>query len=314
MALGSEFRGTLTGLGMVVAAVLVAISVSFGIPGQELLQSLRFHIVLAALPLVALLALSGARLRSLVLLGLLALSAAEGGAVVYGQLQRRSPPTEIGASLSLLSFNVLFDNAQNQRVIDYLLGDPPDIAVILEARGIRDKLDALRATYPTAIGCDPTEQCEAVILSRLPVLQSRVYAFPPFRQQRLVTALVELNGVKVTIVAIHLTKPYFDAASIGELEMLRSILSYQSGPLVLAGDFNAAPWSRAVASAVADTQLAPAPAFPATWPIELGAFGVPIDNMFSRGGAFIRTIESLPDAMASNHRALRATIDIAAAP
>ena len=39
-----EFRGALTALALVLCGVLVLVSVNLGIPGQSLLQSLRFHI------------------------------------------------------------------------------------------------------------------------------------------------------------------------------------------------------------------------------------------------------------------------------
>lgn len=102
MAVGSEFRGILTGLGLVVATVLLAISVDIGIPGQELLQSLRFHFVAVCLLLPLGLALFGARLRAMIMLALLLLSAGQ-GVIIAQQLQRRTPPAHLAGTLSFMS-------------------------------------------------------------------------------------------------------------------------------------------------------------------------------------------------------------------
>ena len=69
-------------------------------------------------------------------------------------------------------------------------------------------------------------------------------------------------------------------------------------------------WSDLVARFAADTQLVPPPYYPATWPIRFGALGVPIDNMFTRGGARIEAIEAMDDPLGSNHRGLLATVGL----
>jgi len=57
--------------------------------------------------------------------------------------------------------------------------------------------------------------------------------------------------------------------------------------------------------------LAPGPAYPATWPVRSGPLGVPIDNLFARGPLVITDIAALPDAMGSNHRGIKAIISVA---
>lgn len=53
------------------------------------------------------------------------------------------------------------------------------------------------------------------------------------------------------------------------------------------------------------------PSYPATWPVRLGPFGVPIDNMWTRGPLFIASIQALDDAMGSNHRGILAELSLA---
>lgn len=311
MALISEYRGILTGLGLVAIAVLVAISVDFGIPGQELLQSLRFHIVAVCLVLPILLSFGRARWRSMVLLALLLASAGQGLLIINDQLQRRTMLVDPAASVSLLSFNMLGDNPESRRVAQYLVDTLPDVAVLLEADGIQSNLAQVLGAYPTKVGCDSPASCDAAILTRLPVKQSRIFEFGATRRQRLILVTVDVGGAQLTVIATHLSKPYFDRFSAVELKQLTELLTYIEGPVVVAGDFNGAPWSNSINTFVSDSNLAPGPAMPATWPVDLGPLGVPIDNMFSRDGAAIRTITALSDALGSNHRGLLATIDVA---
>src|SRR5690606_30148579 len=117
-------------------------------------------------------------------------------------------------------------------------------------------------------------------------------------------------GQPVTVVGIHLSKPYFDNASLIEIQQLRRALAEIEGPVILAGDFNAAPWSEPLDFLARDQGLAPPPSHPATWPVRAGMFGVPIDNMFTRGSAQIMEIEAGADSFGSNHRYLLARVGL----
>lgn len=314
MNLASELRGILTGLALGVVAMLALVSVNVGIPGQELLESLRFHLVVASLPLPLALSLSGARLRAICMLTLLAFSAGQGALVVREQWQRRAPleARPVAASLSLVSFNVLATNTEGRRIVDYLAEARPDFAVVMEAPALLPYLDDMQATFPAHVGCQ--NHCDTVLFSRFPLMDSRVVRFGPFQRERLVIASVLMEGQKVTIVGVHLSKPYFDDFARMELDALASVMRGITGPVVLTGDFNAAAWSSALAGFARGADLAPPPTYVATWPVDLGDFGLPIDNMFSRDGALIRAIAPLADPMGSNHRGLAAQINILRPP
>ena len=82
------------------------------------------------------------------------------------------------------------------------------------------------------------------------------------------------------------------------------------GDLIVSGDFNAAPWSDTLEHLAREAELIPGPGHPATWPVRAGPLGVPIDNMFTRGAALIRSIAPTPEAFGSNHLGLMATVDL----
>lgn len=305
-------RGLLTALAMLGVVVLLAISLDMGVPGQELLGTLRFHIAAALLVLSLLLGLVGARRRAALMLVLIVLSAGQGAMVVLGQQQARQTLTDraVKASFEALSFNVLGTNPTGAAAAQYIVSSGADVVVLMEGRGIERQLDAVAAQYPYRLGCEPDVDCDLAILSRMPLIDPQKHMLRELSRWRLFQAAIDVDGQRVTIVALHLSKPYFDAVTMGELIDATRVIATIKGPVLLMGDFNAAAWSDRVATFVRWLSLVPPPGHPATWPVELAQFGVPIDNMFTRGGALIRQIEATPSAFGSNHLGLKANVDL----
>lgn len=310
----AEFRGAFIGLSAVLVVVLLITSVSPGIPGDLLLQSLRFHLVAVGFGLVAGLYLFGAKLRGTIMLAIVLGALAHGALLLIELHQRRDEPVgdRIG-ELTVLSYNVLSGNNRRKKAAQYVIDTAADVAVIMETPGIEPFLDEIAQTMPYRVGCADTTTCDISILSRMPIEGGTIRRVPPFDRERLAIAPITVDGQRVTIVAIHLSKPYFDEASWVELWQLQRALANIEGPVILAGDFNAAPWSDPLARLARASDLIPPPSHPATWPVRLGALGVPIDNMYSRGMARIEAIAS-GDNFGSNHRPLLATVGIYAEP
>jgi endonuclease/exonuclease/phosphatase (EEP) superfamily protein YafD len=244
----AEFRGMLTGLTVVAVLTLIAISVDVGIPGQDLLQSIRFHLAAAMLVLPILLALNGAWLRGLLVLGAILLSVGEGGLSLLRQQDLREPLLERAtlAEFSLLNYNVLSGNLMGAEAAELVVTTAPDIAVIMEAPGIERYFDRLATVLPYRVGCDEPQTCDLALFSRTPLIDAGVQPLGPLRRLRLITARTIIGGQMVTLVAVHLSKPYFDENADAELFHIWRVLRDMEGPLVVTGDFNAAPWSRAL--------------------------------------------------------------------
>jgi len=310
----AEFRGGLLALGGLTAVVYLLISFSPGLPGEMLLQSLRFHIALGGIGLSALLALAGARWRGLLLLLVTLASLAEGAQLVAEQQRRRAVAEAPLRELSVLSYNVLTSNARAEEAARHIAALAPDVAVIMETPGIEPYLEDIAAALPHRVGCAETANCDLAILSRHPIVSGEVLPMWPFRFQRLVRAVLDVEGTPVTVVGVHLSKPYFDGASWSEALQVGRLLARQEGPVIVAGDFNAAAWSETLVWLGRHAELAPPPWYPASWPVRLGPLGVPIDNMFTRGNARILAIEAGAESYGSNHRYLLGTVGIYAAP
>lgn len=302
----------LSGLALVAVALLLAVSVPLGIPGQELISSLRFHLGIALLALPLLLALSGARLRALVMLGLVLASLAQGAGMVFTQQGMRAALAERPqkAEFRALSFNVLTANPRSADAARYIMDSNADVVVVMEADALSSSWPDILQVYPYRIGCEPGITCDLAILSRTPFVSTQRHELHALGRWRLSLATVLFGAEAVTVVGLHLTKPYFDGVAEMELAQASGVIGAIEGPVLLMGDFNAAAWSNQVAGFVAALDLVPPPAYPATWPVELGPFGVPIDNMFTRGPALIRTIEPTPEAFGSNHLGLLASVDL----
>lgn len=311
----AEYRGAVLALGGVLAVILAITSTTPGLPGELLLQSLRFHLVALGLVLALLMVAFGARWRAVPFLIVLGVAFAHGASYVWEFSARRDLPVgALQAEMTLLSYNVLSGNRTASAAADHIVAVAPDVALVMETPGVVEYLPEIEAALPYRLGCDKVATCDISLFSRYPIENGRVLEIPPFRRSRLVVAPMTVEGAGVTVVGIHLSKPYFDEASVQELGYLRYVLSQVPGPVVLAGDFNSALWTAPVARLGRAQNLIPAPSYPATWPVELGPLGVPIDNIFTRGNARILEISAGADSFGSNHRYLLARIGLYAPP
>ncbi len=308
-----EFRGALTALGVVVCLVLLGVSYDFGIPGQALLQSLRFHLAAGVLGLSFLLFVSHAWWRGLLFFAAAATSIAQGGVIIYKQQQVRIEAASRGTTplFRLLSFNLLNTNPNGAQLADYIVASGADVVMLLEAGAVHKQKDKLLAAYPYLAGCDPQAYCETLILSKTPLTDIKVASLSPVWANRLVTATATFAGTRVNLVLAHMVKPYFDEFAEMEAYGVANAIRNLDGPLLLAGDFNAAAWSENINRLVGWVDLAPGPFYPATWPVRLGMFGVPIDNVFTRSPLLVTKVQAMEDSLGSNHRGLVSELALA---
>lgn len=306
----AEFRGGLLALAGVLVLILLVIAVTPGLPGELLLQSLRFHFLAAGAGLAVLIMLVGARWRGFLLLLIVAAGTAQGAAYIVEFQSRRVDHAEAPlAQFRFLSFNVLNDNPRAAELVDAVLADPPDVMLVMEAPGIADQMARLETVLPYRVGCESPGRCDIALFSRIPLENPQVLATPLLNRPRLVTARITVDGEAVTLVGMHFSKPYHDNVMPAEFHWIERVLGSIAGPYVLSGDFNATSWSDPVAHLVRQADLVPGPWQPATWPVRLGPLGIPIDNMFTRGSAQIMTLRA-GENYGSNHRPLWAEIGL----
>lgn len=228
------------------------------------------------------------------------------------QHAQRSLPlaTDMQPSLRILFFNVLGDNFANaERISQVARESGADVLAFAESEALEAVLPELRAEYPHSVGCE--KRCHVLVLSKLPLAATDAEKGPLAWGERLASVSVTPEGGEpFTLVVAHKLKPWFAGLVETQDAQLQTRLNAIAGPLVVMGDFNAAPWSAPSRELIDATGLR-APRLPVpTWPVEAGRFGVPIDNVFVRGGARLTNLQPFGDGLGSNHRGLLAEVAI----
>jgi endonuclease/exonuclease/phosphatase (EEP) superfamily protein YafD len=216
--------------------------------------------------------------------------------------------------LSMISFNVLGFNPRGADLAAFLASQAPDVAVILEAPALHDDLDTMNAAFPFNAGCGLGARCDLAVFSRHPLGDVEIIPFFTIHG-RLVRAVIEIDGHDVTLLAAHLTKPYFGDWHDQQMDRLLEVLEEVEGPVVLAGDFNSQAFVRAFRTHLigeADMRLASRlqPTWPALGSLPLSMAGFAIDHVLVRGAIAPVDVRLIDDPIGSNHRGLVSSFDL----
>lgn len=269
------------------------------------LESLAPQLLVLALAVALVVWALGARSLAVIFAGI---SLAAGGALVARHLSHAAPMGDGPADLKVLWFNVLsFNEEPADRIAAALKESGADLLLLSESEPLDGHFDELQALFPYRAGC--RGDCAVTILSRYPLEVLSFGRMRHWRPGRLVVVKLEPPGAEpVTVIATHQVKPWYYGTSEEDSWYLQDELRRNSGPLVVAGDLNAAPWSQRLQELYAEHDLVPPRVPIATWPAAAGAFGVPIDHIMTRGAAAIVSIEPWGGDLGSNHRGLLAGI------
>ncbi|EJT04351.1 endonuclease/exonuclease/phosphatase family protein [Rhizobium sp. CCGE 510] len=216
------------------------------------------------------------------------------------------------ALFKLMSFNIENDNFANGAAIaDMAIASGADVVSILEAEPLLSALPRLLKAYPYYVGCGVgMQECDTLVLSKRPLIEPRIRNLGLLWRNRLTISTIDFDGTKVNFLAAHLTKPYYDEFHGLEIEDLAEIIPSLPGPLVLAGDFNTSILAPDVQYLMRSQGLGTVSLEPATWPIAAGAFGIPIDHVFSRAPLRLKSVRRIEDSFGSNHFGLMAEFAI----
>lgn len=213
--------------------------------------------------------------------------------------------------IRIVSFNILNSNHKNgARIANNLIELTPDIAIILEAAPLSPHMDALKKQFPYSVGCEQEKKCDLLILSKLEILEAEELHPSARTTHRAHHLQIKTRAGAISVYAVHLTKPDQGPFQTQEFAYLANILASTSGGVILAGDFNSAAWNTDFTQFLATSGMQINQIEPATWPVEVGAFGIPIDHILVRSPFQFTTLSALPDSMGSNHRGLIAHINL----
>ncbi len=215
-------------------------------------------------------------------------------------------------TLDVMSANVFRQNPHPEDIFDEVVAAQPDVVILVEMEEFaraRLRVHPLSAQYRYT--WSPPRQPDVIMLSRLPFVETGQLKLT----RELPWVRVDVGGVAVTVLGVHTvnatkstTRWERDLAAIDDWS--ESV----SGPLVMAGDFNATTQHRQfralLDNGTEDAHLEQGAGWGATWPARslVGPF-LRIDHILVRGDAetvrFWRGI-----GKGSDHRPVRASIAI----
>ncbi|MEZ5805733.1 MAG: endonuclease/exonuclease/phosphatase family protein [Rhizobiaceae bacterium] len=267
----------------------------------------HFRVHLAALMMPAALPLFLSRwwahgIMALVLGGAAIVSALGLPALGVGQVHagfERKPLAARG--YRLMQFNLRYDHPDPERVVVLLDELRPDFVLLEEVSDMwAGKLRGLTNLYPYQLRCGRTSGVGGTaILSQEPFGIGRMTECAG--DGSLAIAQVELDSVAVDLAALHLGWPWPFGQS-RQVTRLTPDLASLGQNAILAGDLNAAPWSRTARRVMAAGALTPmespgptwlSSGFPAAWRPWIG---LPIDHVFAKGDVVLYSGHTLPEA------------------
>ena len=224
--------GVLAGAAVQTAGLAQAIH-----PVFDSIAHFRFHItILLMIGLLALLVMKCGR-SAVVVVAVIA-AGAIGLAPAYGSLGPEPDAPE--RPLVLVQYNTLFKNRTPEAIVPQIGAAGADAVTLQEvSRRTAVIMNELAADYPFQQFC-PFSPGGVAVLSRWPAVAQGCA-----EGLGLAWMQVEIDGRKVTIASLHLHWPYpFGQAD--QITALDPVFAALPQPVIVAGDFNAAPWSHAV--------------------------------------------------------------------
>ena len=254
---------------------------------------------------------------------LLAVTLVQGGDMAW--LRARSAQATAGmapavGALTVVEANLLWSNDDPGRLIAWIGERHPDILVLTElsprfATALNDALP----DYLYHLVDNPESRRATAIYSRWPITTWRLIPLlgdraPSWAPKAIVASVMTDRGT-VRVAALHPTNPLRPHAwwrHNQELDLLARALTGLAGPTVVAGDFNATPWSPALRRFAQRLGLS-GYNVAATWPDLLGPFGLALDHILVSPDLTVDAIGAGPE-IGSDHRPLIATIAVQGSP
>ncbi|MGZ9032870.1 MAG: endonuclease/exonuclease/phosphatase family protein [Rhodospirillales bacterium] len=223
-------------------------------------------------------------------------------------------------SLRLVTHNLYVRNDRLDDLADWLERQDADVIVFQETKEqTAAVMAAAKDRYPHQFFGWPKNYVErpelraelngVAILSRYPLRDPFVFRQTRYAAPAAVADLVLPGGSQARVVVVHTSNPVRRSGLRSRNQLMANLaeeLKGYDGPLIVAGDFNATPYTPAFAHFLHDAGLTTVRAYPGTYPQIAGDFGLAIDHVLVRGIRIV-DIEAL-DAFGSDHRPLRADL------
>ncbi len=212
-------------------------------------------------------------------------------------------------SVQEMLFNVLSSNREHQAVIDYIRETDPDMILLLEMTSEwQHDLGVLVADWPYHRGEPRDDNFGIGFYSRIEP-ESLEIAYLSYQGLPSIGAVIGLGDSHLTFLGAHPVPPLGDQWSKLQNDQLRSIAAYMNargGPKLLAGDLNNTPWASGFKRLLKETKLRNASrgrGIHASFPSQLGRFGMPIDHILHSSEVIIHK-KTIGPVLGSDHQAV----------
>jgi endonuclease/exonuclease/phosphatase (EEP) superfamily protein YafD len=224
-----------------------------------------------------------------------------------------------GPTFKVLTINVLHRVNNDDEILAQIAVEQPDVVLFQELnRARRSLLQRLQASYPHQISCAGTWTCDVAIVSRHPWEAAKA---EPVSYQghsaKLAWARFGAARGNLLVASLHLRWPLVSDQA-AQLAAVRETIADHTGPMIVAGDLNAAPWSAAVKGFTRQSHLRSAGGFTPTWPRRNFANGtactlcipqLQIDHIFVSDNIRVLGVRAGPD-VGSDHLPLIAELEL----
>lgn len=202
----------------------------------------------------------------------------------------------------LIQINLRWNHPEPERVVELLRRERPDIVTLEEVSPMwAAKLAELNSEYPYQLICRPNRFGSAILSTR-PFVGGGKHGC--HGRDLMATASVDFGSTNVDIGAIHLHWPW-PYTQPRQIPQLAGHVSALDETAILAGDFNAATWSHAVAQLADAGKLTIVDGVGPTWidyifPRSMRWAGLPIDHVLVKGAVEPRRATTLEE-VGSDH-------------
>ena len=210
-------------------------------------------------------------------------------------------------SILVASANLNLASRDFQPLQRWLLGEQaPDLLFLQEFTAVAQQAlasDALRVAYPYRVEAPQADPFGLAILSRHPLSDIRIVEPADAQQTLRLHASMHLAERRVALAALHPMPPLSSAFARARDQTLAEEserLAQSDEAALMAGDFNATPWSRTLFGI--DPRLQRASGLAPTWPNALGGLSLlPLDHVFA-SGHWRRIDSGVGPDLGSDHR------------
>jgi len=229
------------------------------------------------------------------------------------------PPVPAASErLTIVQLNVNIRNQDPRRIVDWVISQDPDIAVLIEVpRAWTRPLAALRARYPNELVGMPPDGSGIAVFAKAPATSLRVEPLGDIWCPAIVLDFPRSMGPPpLTLIAAHLRSPMTPSDAIIRNRQLGALVQRIAAEpalqKIVVGDLNITRWSPLYAQLTDVAGMRDGQegfGFGASWPSPFGRWlGIPIDQTLVSPG--VRVVQRVvgPD-LGSDHLPVTTTVE-----